>query len=132
MDAAITNSSSAAIYIPGPEIEIAAGATETWSGITLADLDANEVIKAGVVAGNLSVSMTPDSDDASQAAQGSLNPAGKELYAYASLPTGYEGRTAFCTNGRKDGEGAAAGTGVPVYFSNGSWRRYYDDAAVTI
>jgi hypothetical protein len=37
---------------------------------------------------------------------------------------------AYATNGRKVGEGAGAGTGVPVYYSNGSWRVYSTDAAV--
>lgn len=40
----------------------------------------------------------------------------------------------FVTNGRKTGEGAGTGTGIPAYFnvSDNSWRRFYDDAAVTI
>ena len=48
----------------------------------------------------------------------------------AALPTGIEGMIAYSTNGRKVGEGAAAGTGVPVYFSNGNWRTLSADAAV--
>lgn len=51
-------------------------------------------------------------------------------YAVAGLPSGAEGDMAFATNGRKVGEGAASGTGVPVYFSNGSWRVYSTDLAV--
>jgi hypothetical protein len=41
-----------------------------------------------------------------------------------------EGSIAFAANGRKQGEGAGAGTGVPAYYSNGLWRRYSDDTQV--
>ena len=55
-------------------------------------------------------------------------------YAFVNLPTtstyAYEGSMAYCTNGRKVGEGAGAGTGVPVYFSNSAWRVFSTDAAV--
>ena len=52
-------------------------------------------------------------------------------YLVASLPalgTAGKGATAFATNGRKSGEGAAAGTGVPVYFDGTIWRTYSDVA----
>jgi len=51
-------------------------------------------------------------------------------YVVASLPAGTEGALAYATNGRKVGEGAGAGTGVPVYWSTGSWRVYSTDATV--
>jgi len=51
-------------------------------------------------------------------------------YTVAALPPGIEGQTAYATNGRKVGELSGAGTGVPVYFSQGSWRVYSTDAAV--
>jgi hypothetical protein len=51
-------------------------------------------------------------------------------FTVAGLPTGAEGQIAYATNGRKVGEGGGAGTGVPVYFSNGSWRVYSTDAPV--
>lgn len=51
-------------------------------------------------------------------------------FVVASLPTGSEGMTAYATNGRKQGEGSGAGTGVPVYFSAAKWRRYSDDTEV--
>ena len=51
-------------------------------------------------------------------------------FTVAALPTGAEGQTAYATNGRKVGEGAASGTGVPVYYSNGEWRVYSTDAQV--
>jgi hypothetical protein len=44
--------------------------------------------------------------------------------------SGVEGQIAYATNGRKVGEGSGAGTGVPVYFSNGAWRVYSTDDAV--
>ena len=52
-------------------------------------------------------------------------------YPIAALPAGYEGQSAFATNGRKIGEAAGAGTGVPVYFSHGIWRVFSTDAPVT-
>jgi hypothetical protein len=51
-------------------------------------------------------------------------------FTVASLPSGLEGDQSYATNGRKIGEGVGSGTGVPVYFSNGSWRVYSTDAAV--
>jgi hypothetical protein len=51
-------------------------------------------------------------------------------YTVALLPAGVEGAITYATNGRKVGEGAGLGTGVPVYFSNGAWRVFSTDAAV--
>ena len=44
-----------------------------------------------------------------------------------------QGAAAFATNGRKDGEGASAGTGVPVWFNetDRTWRTYTTGAEVT-
>lgn len=54
-------------------------------------------------------------------------------YPKAKLPTAaLAGDMAYCTDGRKVGEGAGAGTGVPVYFSNTAWRVYSTDAPVAI
>lgn len=53
-------------------------------------------------------------------------------YTVATLPaSSTEGTFAFVSNGRKLGELAGAGTGVPVYFSNGAWRVFSTDAAVS-
>jgi hypothetical protein len=52
-------------------------------------------------------------------------------YTWATLPTATEGAVAYCTDGRKTGEGAGSGTGVAVYYSGGSWRTFYNDATVT-
>jgi hypothetical protein len=57
-------------------------------------------------------------------------------YTYANLPLGnqtaYTSSLAYCSNGRKVGEGVGVGTGVPVYYANGSWRVFSTDAAVAI
>ena len=52
-------------------------------------------------------------------------------FTVATLPNNpIVSQTAYATNGRKVGEGAGSGTGVPVYFSNGAWRVYSTDAVV--
>lgn len=49
----------------------------------------------------------------------------------AALPaTATEGTEWWASNGRKINEGPAAGTGVWVYFSSGSWRVMSTDAPV--
>jgi hypothetical protein len=54
-------------------------------------------------------------------------------YTVANLPTdASEGTIAFATNGRKVGQGAGAGTGVPVYFSAGAWRVFSTDSPVAV
>lgn len=48
----------------------------------------------------------------------------------AALPTPValmKGAPAFATNGRKSGEGAGAGTGIPVWCDGTNWRTYYDN-----
>jgi len=134
MDAAITNASSAAIFVPGPNLDIPAGSTKTWAGITVADLDGNPVLKQYVVDGDLTVSVSPDAEDAALATQGALNFAAMPIYANANLPTGYNGRVAFVSDGRKGGEGAGAGTGVPCYYdaASTSWLTFSGDTAVTV
>lgn len=52
-------------------------------------------------------------------------------YTVAGLPAaGYIGRLALASNGRKNGEGASAGTGVLVYDDGVAWRRVSDDSTV--
>jgi hypothetical protein len=52
-------------------------------------------------------------------------------YLVANLPsTTTEGQLAYATDGRKVGEGAGAGTGVPVYWSAAQWRVFSTDLAV--
>lgn len=52
-------------------------------------------------------------------------------YTFATLPSGLEGMVAFCSDGRKVGEGAGVGTGVPVYYSESAWKVFSTDATVT-
>lgn len=71
-----------------------------------------------------------------------LNAGGNSAFLVANLPSTtpannppnvavpFEGQWAFALDGRKVGEGAGAGTGVPCYFSNGQWRRPSDDTQV--
>lgn len=134
MDAAITNAGTEQVFIPGPNIDLDPGETKTWSDVRVTDLDANDVIKAGVVAGTLTVSMTPGPNDAALATQGQLVSDALPMYDYADLPTPFRGRVAFVMNGRKAGEGAGAGTGVPCYYDTtvGDWTTFSGDIAVTI
>lgn len=53
-----------------------------------------------------------------------------QLPPATSKPAPLQGSVAYATDGRKQGEGPGAGTGVPIYFSNGFWRRYSDDTQV--
>lgn len=48
--------------------------------------------------------------------------------------TAYNGMVAYATDGRKQGEGAGNGTGVPVYYdeTSGDWIVYSDDTAVQV
>jgi hypothetical protein len=57
----------------------------------------------------------------------------RSIAALANLPTMAisEGDWAYALDGRKPGEGAGVGTGVPVIFSQGSWISAYSGAAVT-
>jgi hypothetical protein len=52
------------------------------------------------------------------------------ITSVAGLPAGSEGLRAFATNGLKIGETTGSGTGVPVYYSAGSWRVVSTDAPV--
>jgi len=130
MDAAITNLGLDPVFIPGPNLDIAPGATANWSDITVGDLDGSPTIKAGVVAGTLSVAVTPDPSDAAAATTGTLSSDALPRYTVAALPTGFNGRVAYATDGRSGAEGGGAGTGSPVIYTNGQWRRFEDMATI--
>lgn len=136
MDATLTNLSSEPLFIVGANIELAATGdpdgkdSKVWHGVTVGDLDAHPTIKSLVVAGSISVSVAPTADDAAAATQGTVRMSSPERYTVANLPTGFDGRMAYATNGRKTGEGAAAGTGVLCIFSNAQWRRVEDNGVV--
>lgn len=51
-------------------------------------------------------------------------------FTVATLPAGANGDMAYATDGRKVGEGAAAGTGSVVIYSNGQWRRPSDETTI--
>lgn len=51
-------------------------------------------------------------------------------YTVATLPSAVDSQIAYATNGRKVGESAGNGTGVPVYYSSSAWRRFSDDSVV--
>jgi len=140
MDATITNLSAEHVFIPGPQMHLEptgdpdGNDVKVWPEVTVADLDSNVRIKELVVAGTISVQMDADSYDAAAATQGTLSVMGLPQYAYADLPTGFNGRMVYCTNGRKTGEGALAGTGVPAYWtdSDSDWHVFYDDSVLAI
>jgi len=48
----------------------------------------------------------------------------------ADLPTGYNGRMAYASNGRAGAETLGNGTGTPVVYTNAEWRRLEDLAIV--
>lgn len=140
MDATITNLSAERVFIPGPQLDLAptgdpdGNDVKVWPDVTVADLDSNARIKELVVDGTISVQMDPDSYDAASATQGSLVFGCMPVYAYADLPTGFNGRVVYCSDGRKTGELAAAGTGVPAYWSDSDsdWHVFYDDTVLAI
>ena len=136
MDATITNLSSDPVFLTGPKVELAATGdadgndVRVWPDVTINDLDSDAQLKALVVAGTVSVSVSPAAEDVAVAVQGTLQAASSERYLVANLPTGYDGRRAYAIDGRKVGEGVGAGTGVEVVYSDGEWRIHQDDSAV--
>lgn len=138
MDATLTNLSAERVFIPGPQLDLAptgdpdGNDIKVWQEVTVADLDGNVRIKELVVAGTISVQMDADSYDAALATQGALNHAALPTYLVAALPTGYNGRIAYASDGRAGAEGAGLGTGTPVVYTNAQWRRLEDLAIVAV
>lgn len=134
MDALITNLSTSPVFISGPNLDLdAAGGTNaarTWTDITVADLDGSPHIKQLVIDGTITVTLTDDATDLAVTTAGNLSAHSLPTYAVAGLPTGYDGRVAFASDGRSGAEGGGSGTGVMVVFSNGEWRRPEDQAIV--
>ena len=53
-------------------------------------------------------------------------------YPVAELPgTAQVGTQTFAANGRKSGETAGNGTGVPVWWDGAHWRTHYDNSVVS-
>jgi hypothetical protein len=135
MDVTITNTHTEVIFIPGPNLHLAVGESKVWNDVRLHDLDAHTVIKAGVIAGELTITMVPDAEDALQlfadlGRAAASDPGFPPVFTVATLPTGVDGRIAFASDGRSGAEGPAAGTGVLVIYSDGDWRRPEDQAVV--
>ena len=130
MDALITNlSATEGVFVPGPNLDLPASGSATWPDIAVADLD-DPQLRALVSGAKISISVSAETIDAVQSLTGSMGPHGLPKYTVANLPTGYEGRVAFATNGRRTGQGGGAGLGVPCYFSAAAWRVFYDDTTV--
>lgn len=55
-----------------------------------------------------------------------------KAYTVATLPTTNVplATLAYATNGRKEGEGAGAGTGIPCWFDGTIWRSFYSNLQV--
>lgn len=52
-------------------------------------------------------------------------------FTVANLPSGAAGRMAYASNGRKNGEGSGAGTGVLVFHDGSSWKACDTGATVS-
>lgn len=138
MDATITNLTAERVFIPGPNLDLAATGdpngddAKTWPDVTIADLDGNSRIKELVVAGTIQVDVTEDPTDVAAAATGAVTLEMLPRYTVAQLAalTGVDGRVAFATDGRKVGEGGGSGTGTMVVYSDGEWRLPEDQSVV--
>jgi len=135
MDATILNLGSTSpdddVFLTGPRVEVKAGQSVVISDLTVSDLDADRQLRQLVIDGKVSVSVANETVDNASATVGSLSPHALPKYTVANLPTGFVGRVAFATNGRTGAEGAGAGTGCPVIYSNAQWRRFEDMATIT-
>lgn len=104
----------------GLVLAAAAGTVQTKVGSTLA--------LAAFASGHIGIGPSVTDDGNMLRVDG---PVSVGRYTVATLPAAPNNSPlAFATNGRKVGEGAGAGTGVPVYYSNGAWRVFSTDQAV--
>ena len=115
----------------------------TGGGMSLATQNASMAIDA---TGNVTIAATTVGGTATTTIQGGaggiqINSSGKgetqmlgpisiNAFTVSTLPVGAEAFVLYAVDGRKVGEGVGAGTGVPVYFSNGLWRVFSTDAQV--
>lgn len=136
MDVTITNLSADPVFIPGPNLDLDATGGDNdardWPDATLGDLDGNARLKALVLAGTVSVSVTEDATDVAASTEGRMVSEMLPTYTVAQLSalTGVDGRFAFASDGRAGAEGLGAGTGTMVVYSNSEWRRVEDLAIV--
>jgi len=97
-----------------------------WYGTSAASTA--RALWATMVNGDLAVGGTPTAGAGKIQSSGPIRIG---QYTVATLPAaGFAGRIAFATNGRKNGEGGGAGTGVQVYDDGTAWRRVSDDSTV--
>jgi hypothetical protein len=134
LDALITNISTEIFFVSGPNLDVPVGGSVVWSNVNLTDFDQAVQLKDGILAGKVTVTLAGAANELVQPEQdgrtGMTDSVSQPQYTKALLPTGFEGETAYCTDGRKVGEGGGAGTGCPVYFSGTKWYRYGDDTEV--
>lgn len=136
MDATFTNLSTDHVFIPGPNLDLAptgdpdGNDVKTWADVTVDDLDGQTRVKELVIAGTISVAAVPDATDVATATTGTMSNQALPTFTVAGLPTGFNGRMAYASDGRAGAEGAGVGTGTPVVFTNGQWRRLEDLAVV--
>lgn len=130
MNATITNISTRQLFVPGPNLDLAPGAAGVWAEISVSDIDANVRLKELQREGRVAVSIADTDTSLAVATQGAMVDHALPRYTVANLPTGFNGRVAYATNGRSGVEGGGSGTGVPVVFTNGQWRRFEDMAIV--
>lgn len=72
-----------------------------------------------------------ETQDTQQASVDAIEAQTLGSFTVANLPAaGTAGRTAFATDGRKDGEGVGAGTGVLVYDDGTDWKTVDTSATV--
>lgn len=135
-DAVITNLGSTSpdddLFLTLGRIELKAGESATIPNVSIEDLDSDPLLSQMVLDGQISVSIAEDPTDVATATSGQLKNGMLPRYTVAELAalTGVDGRLAFATDGRAGAEGAAAGTGTMVVYSNGQWRRVEDLAIV--
>ncbi len=109
----------------GPVQQVPAGTT----GALLASAGAGALPQFSFVPGTIAV-QDASAVDITGGAAAFTGPVFTSAATVAALPVGAEGQLAYASDGRKVGEGPGAGTGVPVYFSAGSWRVFSTDLAV--
>lgn len=132
MYADLTNVGTSQIFLPGPNVSIDPGETVRISAVDLSSLDGNSVLKEYVRTGVITAAVLYETDDNVAPTVGTLTPSVLPAYTDPVLPIGVVGRVIYVTNALKVGELPGAGTGAPVYYSNGAWRVFSTDAPYAV
>jgi hypothetical protein len=136
MDATITNLGSVSpdddLFLTLGRVELKAGESVVIPDIGLEDLDSDPLLSQQVLDGLISVAISEDAVDVATATTGRIKTGLFPSYTVAELAalTGVNGRYAYASDGRTGAETAGNGTGCPVIYSNGEWRRFEDMAIV--